>query len=390
MASDCTRGRGRRRRSGRSLVRLRALGVALELLLGLVGGRRLRRVHAVFTRRQSTIGPGRVSARPRPLRELRIVQRARARASSSVFTSSIARVIGPTPPGTGVMARARSRRLVLDVAHELAALEAVHPDVDDDGALLHPRPLHQLGLPDGSHQDVGARDLAGQVDGSRVSDRDGGVRLEEHHRHRLTDDVGAADDEGPQALRIATRRGQEPHDAGRRAGPRSRESDRERAHVVRVEAVRVLARIDRLEHGPLLDAFRQRELDQDSVDGLVRVQPGHEGKQLRLCRGRGKVVLDGTESHLLAVLALAADVDCGGGIVAHAHHGEPGHDPAPSEFIHAARDLGADLRCDCLAVDDLTHVHPSRKQARSIATRLAIVTAGYTPRSASVPRPALE
>jgi hypothetical protein len=61
------------------------------------------------------------------------------------------------------------------------------------------------------------------------------------------------------------------------------------------------------------------------------------------------------EPHLLAVLALAPDVDGGGRILAHAHDREPRYDPAPGELLHRHRHLGAHLRRDPLPVDDLRH-----------------------------------
>jgi hypothetical protein len=58
-------------------------------------------------------------------------------ADSSVFISSIVIVIGPTPPGTGVMCEATSLDAVeVDVAAQLAFVVAVDADVDHDGARL--------------------------------------------------------------------------------------------------------------------------------------------------------------------------------------------------------------------------------------------------------------
>ena len=61
----------------------------------------------------------------------------------SVLAISMAMVIGPTPPGTGVIAPARCGGLGIgDIADKtglaFAALgrrDAVHADIDDDGAL---------------------------------------------------------------------------------------------------------------------------------------------------------------------------------------------------------------------------------------------------------------
>ena len=51
------------------------------------------------------------------------------------FSSSIAIVIGPTPPGTGVIQPATLfHRVEVDVAGELAVGQAVHADVDHAGS----------------------------------------------------------------------------------------------------------------------------------------------------------------------------------------------------------------------------------------------------------------
>ena len=59
-------------------------------------------------------------------------------APRTVLPSSIAIVIGPTPPGTGVIARGDLRdRVEVDVARELAVGQPVDADVDHDRARLH-------------------------------------------------------------------------------------------------------------------------------------------------------------------------------------------------------------------------------------------------------------
>ena len=61
------------------------------------------------------------------------------RRASSVLRMSMAMVMGPTPPGTGVMARRlRAHGREVHVAGQLARVEAVDADVDDDRALASP------------------------------------------------------------------------------------------------------------------------------------------------------------------------------------------------------------------------------------------------------------
>ena len=65
----------------------------------------------------------------------------RLRAATSVLRSSIAIVIGPTPPGTGVIAPRPRRRLEVDVADE-AVVGPVDADVDHGRAGLDPVGRH--------------------------------------------------------------------------------------------------------------------------------------------------------------------------------------------------------------------------------------------------------
>ena len=80
-------------------------------------------------------------------------------------------VIGPTPPGTGVIAPATSTRFVEgDVADQPALavglLDPVDADVDDGRAGLDPVAADHLRPADGGDDDVGAADDVGQVAGS--------------------------------------------------------------------------------------------------------------------------------------------------------------------------------------------------------------------------------
>ena len=80
---------------------------------------------------------------------------------------SIAIVIGPTPPGTGVIARRLRRDFIeRDIADEFVAaldrrvVDAIDPDIDDDRAFAHVFRFHELRLSDRRDDDIRrARDL---------------------------------------------------------------------------------------------------------------------------------------------------------------------------------------------------------------------------------------
>ena len=123
--------------------------------------------------------------------------------------------------------------------------EAVDADVDDRRAGLEPVALDHFGAADGGDDDVGAADDVGQVAGAAVGDGDGAAFAEQQQRHRLADDVGAADDDRVHAGKIA-QLGLEQHQAAeRRAGHEAVEPGRQAAGIDRVEAVDVLVGVDR-------------------------------------------------------------------------------------------------------------------------------------------------
>ena len=85
-----------------------------------------------------------------------------------MLTSSIARVIGPTPPGTGVIQPATWRDAgEIHVAAELAFVVAVHTDVDDHGTRLDHVGGQHVALADRRDDDVRLPGMLGEVLRSR-------------------------------------------------------------------------------------------------------------------------------------------------------------------------------------------------------------------------------
>ena len=125
----------------------------------------------------------------------------RRAAETKVLRIRQAMVIGPTPPGTGVIAPATSHGFVeRDVADQLARavglLDPLLPDVDHRRARLDPVAADQLGPADRGDDDVGAPNGGGQIARARMRDGDRAVRPKQQLRHRLADDVRAADHDG--------------------------------------------------------------------------------------------------------------------------------------------------------------------------------------------------
>src|SRR5207247_1265694 len=106
--------------------------------------------------------------------------------------------------------------------------------------------------------------------------------------------------------------------------------------TMRMSACRVTALMSRvrewhtvtvaLQHPLGRDVLGERQLHQDPVDLVVRVEALDEGKQLGLGRLRGESQGLVVQAGLVAGLALHADIGVRGRVFAHQHGSEPGGD----------------------------------------------------------------
>ena len=109
-------------------------------------------------------------------------------------------VIGPTPPGTGVIQAARSRRRrELHVAAQLAVGAAIDAHVEYERAFANPFTRDVGRLAHGRDHEFRALHFAAQVARARVAHGDGRAREQQLQRHRTADDVRRADHHGAQA-----------------------------------------------------------------------------------------------------------------------------------------------------------------------------------------------
>jgi hypothetical protein len=132
----------------------------------------------------------------------------------------------------------------------------------------------------------------------------------------LADDVGAPDDDGVAALEGDVVEAQGLHDAGGRAGATGRQPEVEAPHVDRVEAVDVLVRIDRCEHGVAVDLIGERQLHEDAVHGVVGVELPDGAEHGLLRRLPRQAHHPPGQAERLRGLLLLRHVDLRGGVVA--------------------------------------------------------------------------
>ena len=245
-------------------------------------------------------------------------------------------VMGPTPPGTGVIAPGDlDRRVEIDVANQ------AHPALRRAGPVVREIRLMptSITVAPGAIQSPGT--MRGRPTARRPGYRRGGiprrgsrvrewaivhraVLAEQQLRHRFADDVGAAEHEGAQPLQRAQPVLQHRQAAARRARRQRLAAGRQPAGVDDVEAVDILVRVDGVEHGGLGDAVRQRQLHQDAMDGGIVVQAPHQREQRFPVRIRRQLVLEGVQPGLDGRPALVADIDLARRILADQHDGEAG------------------------------------------------------------------
>ena len=259
-------------------------------------------------------------------------------------------------------ARHRGRLGKGHIADELALAvrldDAVDADIDHDGAGLDPVALHELGLTDCRHHEVGAAHHVGKVLGARMRDGHRAVLAQQKLSHRLADDVGASDDDRVEARQIVLHRLCKDDRADRRARRQRALADRELADVDGVEAVDVLGRIDRIQHLHAVDVLGQRHLHENAVHGRVAVEARDEIEQRGLRRLLRQLVLEGLHADLDGLLGLVAHVDLARRVLAHEHHREPGRKAVLR--LHAGdvgRHIGAHLGGNRLSVDDVGMAH---------------------------------
>ena len=212
-------------------------------------------------------GARRRCSRPRRRRaDMRASYGAWRSAARIRWVSRSALVSGPTPPGTGVMAEATSTADAKSTSPTMRPSTTLIPTSTTTAPGLSIAPVMRPGWPAATTTMSARRDVAGEVAGPRVADRDRRVLLDQQERGRHADHRRATDDD-----RVAARDLDPgpPQDLDRGVGRRRQEpvvAEAEEAGVERVDPVDVLGRVDGVDDRAQPDRRRQRHLDDDAVD----------------------------------------------------------------------------------------------------------------------------
>ncbi len=194
-------------------------------------------------------------------------------AARSVLASSVAIVIGPTPPGTGVIHRRASFAAAKSTSpHSLPSARAIDADVDDDRARLDPVALHELRACRRRRRRCppAARGPAGRASSSgRRSPCSAPSAAPAPSAGRRCSTARSR----PHACRRDPRRSPPAASCSRRActGRSVGRFSTSRPMLYGWKPSTSLSGVDALGDELVVDVLRQRQLDQDAVDrGIVR------------------------------------------------------------------------------------------------------------------------
>ena len=152
-------------------------------------------------------------------------------------------------------------------------------------------------------------------------------RLQEK-RHRFADQPRAPDHNGLPARNFRSAAPQEFHAASRRAGRFPSQSERKLTKVQRVKTVYVLRRIDSFQKLVRVQPVRKRQLQENTVERVVRVERVDARFQLVHFRFRRVTERLCMNPDGRARPFLIAHVHLARRVVADENHGQPRHDPA--------------------------------------------------------------
>ena len=228
-------------------------------------------------------------------------------------------------------------------------------DVDHGRAGLDHVRGQQAGPAGRHHHDVRGSGVRGEILGSGVAERHGGVLgpAGQQQAERATHGDPAPDDGDVGARDRYPVAAQQFHDAARGARQRAGLAQDQLAEVGRVQAVRVLGRVHPVQHGVGVEPGGQRQLDDVPGAGRVGVQLVDHRLHLRLGRVLGQVPADGRDPDLGAVAVLAVDVRAAARVVADQDGAQAGHGTARGQGRHVLGEFGPDLSGEGLAVEHL-------------------------------------
>ena len=202
--------------------------------------------------------------------------------ASTVCSINVAIVIGPIPPGTGVYAEHLSMAADnIDISDPSGVIARVHRY----SARFDPRALDEFRFPDGAYDNVGEPNKIWKTVCSGLTDRDGRMCVEQHHRDGFAQYRAAPDDDRVLAFNRNVVMSEQPHDACGRCRAVCALAHRHAAETERGDAIDILRDCYLVEALSLVDLRRDGMLEQDSSNPGISIEFIDLGQHLfRCCR----------------------------------------------------------------------------------------------------------
>ncbi len=211
--------------------------------------------------------------------------------------------------------------------------DPIDSDVENDSTRFDPRSSHELGAPDGGNENIGLLADGRQVFRAGMGDRHRRVGGQQKHRHRSPDNRTSSNDHRTFAARVDATQSKKMHAAERCARHEDlaqRLPAEEAPGVLRVEPVDVFPRGNGRQDTCTLHMSRERELDQDPIDGVVGGKSLHQLKNFRFGGGCRKSVNGSSDAGFLGGALFVADVNRACRVVTNEDDMERRHAPGKS------------------------------------------------------------
>ena len=230
--------------------------------------------------------------------------------------------------------------------------DLVCADIDDGGARFEPVGLHVAGFAHGGDDDVRAANDVGKIAGFGMADGDGGICVHQKKRHRLADDIAAAEDDGVGSFDGYIVAAKNFHAAGGSAGDETFASADESSEIDGMKTVDVFCGVDGFENFFCVDLFGEGKLDEDAVDVVVAVEIVDEFQHVFGGGGGQRRVQPTGEAELFASGDFAFDVELGGWIFSDEDGSEAGTDALGVKACNFVLQFEEDLVADFESIKD--------------------------------------
>src|SRR6218665_1629135 len=257
-----------------------------------------------------------------------------------VLTSSMVMVIGPTPPGTGVIqpatcltrSKSTSPQSLPSAWRLMPTSMTMAPGLTISAVSIRARPTAATPMSawrgweprEGGAHDVGVAGVVAQVGGGAVAQRHCGIGLQQQQGHGFADGLAAPHDHCVPACDGLAGGFDQFHAAVWRAGAKAVQAGQQRPGRQHRVAVHILGAGNRLGDPVRVDVFGQRHLHQDAMHAGVGIQGGNAFEQRGLAQVGGVFFQDGAQAVVLAGADFVAHVDGGGRVFADQDHGQTG------------------------------------------------------------------